>query len=196
MSTRVQELQMASRQQLPTSLNTLWTLVAQLHCSILQYCELIPTSPSPLLLPVVHVPLLQSKVCGGGVLLAPLSVLVLEGRDITIKNLRVDGALVVRAVPGARVVIDGLTVSNKGWTWTPLEQVGGPGCGRQGLKSGAGGMRGTVLWVGVVGGCCTSRGPGRSVRVRCGSSGYVTAKTLAKQDFRWDLVSVAILNWT
>lgn len=59
----------------------------------------------------------------GGLLLAQRSVLLLDGRDITIKNLRVDGALVVRAVPGARVVIDGLTVSNAGWQWTPLEQV-------------------------------------------------------------------------
>jgi UDP-sugar pyrophosphorylase len=50
-------------------------------------------------------------------------VLLLDGRDISIKNLRVDGALVVRAVPGARVVIDGLTVSNAGWQWTTLEQV-------------------------------------------------------------------------
>ena len=57
-------------------------------------------------------------------MLAPHSVLVLEGPDISSKNLRVDGALVVRAVPGARVVIDGLTVSNKGWSWTPLKQVG------------------------------------------------------------------------
>lgn len=59
----------------------------------------------------------------GGLLLSPLSVLLLDGAHITIRNLRVDGALVVRAVPGARVVIDGLSVSNKGWAWTPLEQV-------------------------------------------------------------------------
>lgn len=67
--------------------------------------------------------MLQAKVSQGGLLLAPRSVLLLDGRDITIKNLRVDGALVVRAVPGARVVIDGLTISNAGWQWTPLEQV-------------------------------------------------------------------------
>ncbi len=66
---------------------------------------------------------LQEKVSRGSLLLAPRSVLLLEGRDITIKNLRVDGALVVRAAPGAQVVIDGLTVSNAGWTWTPLEEV-------------------------------------------------------------------------
>jgi hypothetical protein len=67
--------------------------------------------------------LLQTKVSSGGLLLAPRSVLVLDGRDITVKNLRVRGALVVRAVPGAQVVLDGLTVSNAGWTWTPLDKA-------------------------------------------------------------------------
>jgi hypothetical protein len=66
---------------------------------------------------------LQAKVSQGGLLLAPKSVLLLEGPDISIKNLRVDGALVVRAVRGAKVVLDGLTVSNQGWTWTPLDKV-------------------------------------------------------------------------
>ncbi len=57
------------------------------------------------------------------VLLAPRSVLVLQGEEISVRNLRVEGALVVRAVRGAHVTIDGLSVSNAGWTWTPLEQV-------------------------------------------------------------------------
>jgi UDP-sugar pyrophosphorylase len=63
-------------------------------------------------------------VSQGGLLLAPRSVLLLDGPDIHIKNLRVEGALVVRAVPGARVVIDGLSVSNAGWSWTPTDEVG------------------------------------------------------------------------
>jgi hypothetical protein len=66
----------------------------------------------------------QAKVSQGSLLLAPKSVLLLDGPDISIKNLRVDGALVVRAVPGAKVVLDGLTVSNQGWTWTQLDKVG------------------------------------------------------------------------
>jgi UDP-sugar pyrophosphorylase len=74
--------------------------------------------------PVSCLSCLQDKVSQGGLLLAPRSVLLLDGPDIHIKNLRVDGALVVRAVPGARVVIDGLTVSNAGWSWTPTEEVG------------------------------------------------------------------------
>jgi UDP-sugar pyrophosphorylase len=68
--------------------------------------------------------LMQAKVSQGSLLLASKSVLLLEGPDIAIKNLRVDGALVVRAVPGAKVVLDGLTVSNQGWTWTQLDKVG------------------------------------------------------------------------
>lgn len=59
----------------------------------------------------------------GSVLLAPRSVLLLQGRDVIVRNLRVDGALVVRAVPGARVVLDGLSVSNAGWEWAPLDEV-------------------------------------------------------------------------
>uniref|UniRef100_A0A383VCY8 UTP-monosaccharide-1-phosphate uridylyltransferase n=1 Tax=Tetradesmus obliquus TaxID=3088 RepID=A0A383VCY8_TETOB len=68
----------------------------------------------------------KDKVAQGSLLLAPKSVLLLEGRDISVKNLRVDGALVVRAVPGAKVVLDGLTVSNQGWSWTPIEKVDSP----------------------------------------------------------------------
>lgn len=66
---------------------------------------------------------MQDKVSQHSILLGPKSVLVLEGRDIHIKNLKVDGALVVRAVPGAKVTIDGLAVSNAGWKWASLEQV-------------------------------------------------------------------------
>lgn len=56
-------------------------------------------------------------------MLATRSTLILDGPDIHIKNLRVDGALVVKAAPGAHVTIDGLTVSNKGWQWTPTDRV-------------------------------------------------------------------------
>jgi UDP-sugar pyrophosphorylase len=45
------------------------------------------------------------------------SVLVLDGANISIRSLRVEGALVIRAAPGARVRVDNLTVNNKGWEW-------------------------------------------------------------------------------
>jgi hypothetical protein len=32
-------------------------------------------------------------------------------------SVSVDGALVIRAVPGASVTVDGLTVNNTGWEW-------------------------------------------------------------------------------
>eukprot|EP00878_Enallax_costatus_P012422 GHUV01012973.1.p1 GENE.GHUV01012973.1~~GHUV01012973.1.p1 ORF type:complete len:435 (+),score=164.29 GHUV01012973.1:385-1689(+) len=66
---------------------------------------------------------IKHKVSQHSILLAPKSALVLDGPDIRIRNLKVDGALVVKAVSGAEVTIDGLAVSNAGWKWTPLEQV-------------------------------------------------------------------------
>ncbi|KAA0172079.1 hypothetical protein FNF28_00396 [Cafeteria roenbergensis] len=47
------------------------------------------------------------------------STLVVEG-DVVVKSLNLDGALTVKAAPGARVVIDGLTVSNAGQTFKPI----------------------------------------------------------------------------
>ena len=34
--------------------------------------------------------------------------------------MQVDGALVIRAVPGAKVTIGKLEVKNEGWEWKPL----------------------------------------------------------------------------
>lgn len=43
------------------------------------------------------------------------SSLVLDGHHLTIKNLDLDGALVIRAGDESHVMVDGLTVKNKGW---------------------------------------------------------------------------------
>uniref|UniRef100_A0A7S2XAT1 UTP-monosaccharide-1-phosphate uridylyltransferase n=1 Tax=Lotharella oceanica TaxID=641309 RepID=A0A7S2XAT1_9EUKA len=48
------------------------------------------------------------------------STLHLDGRDIEIKSLDLDGSLSVTAVPGARVVIDG-KVKNTPWQFTPVD---------------------------------------------------------------------------
>jgi UDP-sugar pyrophosphorylase len=48
------------------------------------------------------------------------STLVLEGPGVTVEALDLDGALVVRAVPGARVTIRRLAVRNAGWALTAL----------------------------------------------------------------------------
>ncbi|GIL88648.1 hypothetical protein Vretimale_17244 [Volvox reticuliferus] len=66
---------------------------------------------------------LKAKVAPGSITLAPDSVLVLDGPNITVRGpLVVRGALVVRAVAGATVELGQLTVDNAGWIWEPLEE--------------------------------------------------------------------------
>ncbi|KAL3907463.1 MAG: hypothetical protein SGILL_008864, partial [Bacillariaceae sp.] len=43
------------------------------------------------------------------------SSMVLEGHHLTIKNLDLDGALVIKAGEDTHVTVDGLKVRNKGW---------------------------------------------------------------------------------
>jgi UDP-sugar pyrophosphorylase len=52
----------------------------------------------------------------------PSSVLVVEGAGVRIESLELDGALVIRACAGANVVVKGLTVKNKGWTYAPVTE--------------------------------------------------------------------------
>ena len=59
---------------------------------------------------------MKSRI-SGDVKLAPGSVLVLEG-DVELSGLELDGALVVRALKGSRVVLKDLKVQNAGWMWT------------------------------------------------------------------------------
>jgi len=63
-----------------------------------------------------------SKFSGGKVKISNRSTLILDGTDILVKNLDLDGTLVVRAASGAKVIIDGLTVKNKGWEFTPIKE--------------------------------------------------------------------------
>ena len=51
------------------------------------------------------------------------SVLLVEGSGVTIKSLDLDGTLVIRAVEGANVVVDGLVVKNDGWTYQQLTEA-------------------------------------------------------------------------
>ena len=48
------------------------------------------------------------------------SSLVAEGQKLTIKNLDLDGALIIRAAPDCEVVVDGLVVKNDGYV---LEEI-------------------------------------------------------------------------
>lgn len=49
------------------------------------------------------------------------STLVLDGQDITVESLNLNGALDIRAVAGAKVVIRNLNINNKGYHFTPIE---------------------------------------------------------------------------
>lgn len=49
------------------------------------------------------------------------SSVVLDGHHLTIKNLEVDGALVIRCGEGTHVTVDGLKVENKGWVLKELD---------------------------------------------------------------------------
>ena len=55
----------------------------------------------------------------GDVKISKRSSVVLEGHHLTIKNLDVDGALVIRTGEDSHVTVDGLKVSNKGWVLVP-----------------------------------------------------------------------------
>lgn len=59
----------------------------------------------------------------GSVVLHDAAVLCIGGADVRVESLEVDGALVVKAVPGAKVVIRGLKVANKGWEWVALDEA-------------------------------------------------------------------------
>lgn len=48
------------------------------------------------------------------------STLVVDGENVSIGALQLDGALIVHAVAGAKVRVDGLTVSNAGWSFRAL----------------------------------------------------------------------------
>ncbi|CAN0307895.1 unnamed protein product, partial [Ectocarpus sp. 6 AP-2014] len=59
---------------------------------------------------------------GRGVKISSRSTLVLEGEGLHLEGLELDGALVIKAAPGARVSVRGLKVSNEGWVMVPLPE--------------------------------------------------------------------------
>jgi UDP-sugar pyrophosphorylase len=56
---------------------------------------------------------IKNKIKGGK--MTQRSTLVLDGMDVTVKDLQLDGALVLRASPGCHVEVEGLIVQNKGY---------------------------------------------------------------------------------
>lgn len=51
------------------------------------------------------------------------SALVIQGEDITIKSLFLDGALVIRACSGATVVVENCKIKNDGWVFVALDSA-------------------------------------------------------------------------
>ena len=85
---------------------------------------------------------IAAKVPGGDkVRVSARSTLVLDGAGIELRDVEVDGALVVRACEGAKIVVDGLRVSNDGdalvaladGEGTPEEQIRGYRLERKGV---------------------------------------------------------------
>eukprot|EP00656_Telonema_subtile_P016409 TRINITY_DN18664_c0_g1_i2.p1 TRINITY_DN18664_c0_g1~~TRINITY_DN18664_c0_g1_i2.p1 ORF type:complete len:432 (+),score=117.05 TRINITY_DN18664_c0_g1_i2:116-1411(+) len=62
-----------------------------------------------------------SSVRGGSI--TQRSTLVIEGDNITIENLELDGCLWIKSAPGGHVHIRDLVVVNDGWSMTPLDGV-------------------------------------------------------------------------
>ncbi|MBF0243828.1 MAG: UTP--glucose-1-phosphate uridylyltransferase [Planctomycetes bacterium] len=71
---------------------------------------------------------LREKIRGGSI--SARSALIVEGEDVEIEGLKLDGALVIRAISGAKVRIRGLEVHNLSWTHEPLK----PGEGEEELS--------------------------------------------------------------
>lgn len=82
----------------------------------------IPVTPGPRIILCPGFAISQeevlNKIEGGKI--TKKSALVLEGQHLKVKNLDLDGALVIRTGPDCHVTVDGLKVQNKGWE---LEEI-------------------------------------------------------------------------
>ena len=61
-----------------------------------------------------------NKVKGGSI--SDRSTLIVEGKDINIENLILDGALVIRTGPSVKLTICNITVQNSGWEFMSLTE--------------------------------------------------------------------------
>ncbi len=82
----------------------------------------IPVTPGPrvILCPAFAISQQEilDKIKGGKI--TQRSSLILEGHNLFVKNLDLDGALVIRAGPDSHVIVDGLKIRNDGWK---LEEI-------------------------------------------------------------------------
>eukprot|EP01025_Chloroclados_australasicus_P016145 TRINITY_DN1797_c0_g1_i1.p1 TRINITY_DN1797_c0_g1~~TRINITY_DN1797_c0_g1_i1.p1 ORF type:complete len:618 (+),score=92.59 TRINITY_DN1797_c0_g1_i1:128-1981(+) len=65
---------------------------------------------------------LEAKVNCKGLDISNNSTLIINGSDIQIKSLKLDGALIIEAVQGVKLTIDGLSVTNKGWEFESVKK--------------------------------------------------------------------------
>lgn len=78
----------------------------------------IPVTPGPRIILAPAFGITREEIVNkvkGNNKISKSSSLVLDGHHLTIKNLDLDGALVIRAGNDSHVTVDGLTVKNKGW---------------------------------------------------------------------------------
>jgi UDP-sugar pyrophosphorylase len=79
----------------------------------------IPVTPGPRIVLCPSFGITQEeihgKIQGTGNKITQRSSLVLDGHQLFLKNLDLDGALVIQAADECRVTVDGLRVQNKGW---------------------------------------------------------------------------------
>lgn len=79
----------------------------------------IPVTEGPRILLCPSFGITQEEIVAkiqGDVKISKRSSVVLEGHHLSIKNLDVDGALIIRAGDDTHVTVDGLKVRNQGWT--------------------------------------------------------------------------------
>lgn len=84
----------------------------------------IPVTPGPriVLCPAFGISQQEyAKKVKGPISLTQRSSLVLEGHHLTIKELQLDGALVIRTTDDSYVTVDGLKVQNDGWELQELD---------------------------------------------------------------------------
>eukprot|EP01026_Neomeris_dumetosa_P061539 TRINITY_DN580_c0_g1_i1.p1 TRINITY_DN580_c0_g1~~TRINITY_DN580_c0_g1_i1.p1 ORF type:complete len:618 (-),score=102.83 TRINITY_DN580_c0_g1_i1:223-2076(-) len=66
---------------------------------------------------------LHTKVNCEAIEISTKSTLVVNAFNVQIKSLKLDGALVIDAPKDAKITIDGLSVTNKGWVWQPVSST-------------------------------------------------------------------------
>jgi UDP-sugar pyrophosphorylase len=82
----------------------------------------IPVTPGPRILLCPSFAVTQEEIVekvSGDIKITQRSSLVLDGHHLKIKNLDLDGSLVIRAGEDTHVTVDGLTVKNEGWELVP-----------------------------------------------------------------------------